>query len=412
LKRRRIKVDFEGGNVSSDGGILLLRQADSKIKLLRRAAGIMDRHDLRQEGKIEHSSYSMLVQRVYGIGCGYEDLNDHNELRHDIVLQTAAGEIKELVSAPTLCRFENRSDRKMCMELFHLLIDIFIESFDGNPGEIVLDFDNMDDEIHGKQEGRFFHGYYDEYCFLPLYVFCGEKLVTALLQPSCEDGAKHAGSVLKIIIGKLRAKWPDIRITYRGDSGFCRARHLRWCERSGVDYIVGIARNSRLESEIAGMLEEAEKEYGRTAEKVKIYRRFKYSAGSWHGRNPRFILTSLPGDSRYLYEENYCSRGNAENRIKEQQLGLFAGRTSASKWWTNQFRMLLSSLAYVLFERIRNTALKGTELAGAQVDTVRLKLIKIGVVIKRNTRKIYFSLSSASPYKHLFWKVAEAFASG
>jgi hypothetical protein len=413
--------------VTSDGGVLLLRQVDRKLNLLKRAAGIMEKYDRRQKGKIEHSLYSMLVQRIYGIGCGYEDLNDHNALRHDIAWQTAAGETRELASAPTLCRFEDRSDRGMCMELFNLMIDVFMESFDVAPGELVLDFDNTDIEVHGKQEGRFFNGYYDHYCFLPLYVFCGESLVAAFLQPSNEDGSRHAGALLKIIVGKIRLKWSGTKIIYRGDSGFCRRRHLRWCEKNNVDYIVGIARNSRLEAEIAGILDDAQKEYEGTGGKSRIYRRFKYSAGTWHGnkrdvigkaeysehgRNPRFVVTSLPGDSAYLYEEVYCSRGNAENRIKEQQLGLFAARASASEWWTNQFRIILSSLSYVLFERMRNMALKGTELATAQAGTIRLKLLKIGAVVRRNTRKIYFSLSSSFPYKHIFCKVAETFASG
>jgi hypothetical protein len=313
------------------------------------------------------------------------------------------------------------------MELFNLLIDVFMESFESVPEELVLDFDNTDIEVHGKQEGRFFHAYYDKYCFLPLYVFCGEKLVTAFLQPSDSDGARHAGAVLKMIVGRVREKWPKTRIVYRGDSGFCRRRHLRWCEKNNVDYIVGIARNKRLEGEISGAMKCAEEEYASTGEKARIYRRFKYSAGSWHGRerdvigkaeynehgsNPRFGVTTLSGDSGHIYEDIYCSRGNAENRIKEQQLGLFADRASAHEWWTNQFRVILSSLSYVLFERMRNIALKGTELATAQADTIRLKILKIGAVIKRNTRKIYFSLSSSYPYKHIFWRVAEIFASG
>lgn len=427
FKRRKIDFDFGGGSVSSDGGVLLLKQADRKLNLLKRVAEVMDKYDDRQKGKIEHSLYSMLVQRIYGIACGYEDLNDHDELRHDIAWQTAAGEVKELASSPTLCRFESMSDRKMCMELLNLMVDVFMESFDSAPGELVLDFDNTDIEVHGKQEGRFFNGYYDHYCFLPLYVFCGEKLVAAFLQPSNDDGSRHAGAILKIIVRKIRAKWPCTKIIYRGDSGFCRRRHLNWCEKNNVDYIVGIAKNNRLESAISVLLEEAEKEYRRTGNKSKIYSRFKYSADSWngkerdvigkaeyneHGKNPRFVVTNLPGDSAYLYEEVYCSRGNAENRIKEQQLGLFAYRASAKEWWTNQFRIILSSLSYILFERIRNMALRGTELASAQAETIRLKLLKIGAVIKRNTRKIYFSLSSSFPYKDIFIRVAETFSSG
>jgi hypothetical protein len=427
IKGRKIKVDFNGGNVSSDGGVLLLKQIDRKLKVLRRAEKIFKKYDKRQKGKVRHGIFSMLVQRIYGIACGYEDLNDHHELRHDIAWQTAADEVKTLASVSTLCRFENKSIRNLCMELMELMIDVFIESFDFEPNELILDFDNTDDPVHGNQVGRFFHGYYDEYCFLPLYVFCGEKLVTALLQPSSEDGAKHAGVVLKIIVRKLRSKWPNVKIIYRGDSGFARPRHLYWCERNGVEYVLGIAKNERLKAELAETMQSAIAEYENTGEKAKLYHQFEYAADSWHerkrkvvgkaefnehGANPRFVLTTRPGDPQDIYEVEYCARGDMENRVKEQQLGLFSDRTSAHEWWTNQFRVLLSAFAYVLFERMRNIALKGTELVKAQVSTIRLKLLKIGAVVKRNTRSIHFSLSSSCPYQNLFWRVAEVFAPG
>jgi hypothetical protein len=426
-KGRDVKVDFSGGNVSSDGGVLLLKQVDRKLNLLARIASIMKKYDNREPGKVTHDLKSMLVQRIYGIACGYEDLNDHHELRHDIGWQTAADRIDDLASVPTLCRFENSSVREMSMELMTLMIDVFIESFESAPSEIILDFDNTDDAVHGNQEGRFFHGYYDKYCFQPLYVFNGQKLVTALLQPSSEDGAKHAGAVLKIITGRLREKWPDVKIIYRGDSGFSRKRHLYWCERNHIEYIIGLAKNNRLKTRLASSMTEASNKYEMTGEKAKVYVRFDYAANSWHdrkrkvigkaefnnhGENPRFILTTLDGDPQKLYEDVYCARGDMENRIKEQQLGLFSDRTSAHKWWTNQFRVLLAAFAYVLFEKMRNTALKGTELAKAQVGTIRLKLLKIGAVIRRNTRSICFSLSSSCPYQHLFWRIAEAFAPG
>lgn len=427
LRGRKIKVDFDGGHVSSDGGLLLLKQVDRKLNLLRRLTSIMAKYDKRQQGKVTHNLHSMLVQRIYGIACGYDDLNDHHELRHDIAWQTAADRLDNLASVPTLCRFENSSVREMSMELMNLMIDVFIESFDDVPSEIVLDFDNTNDSVHGNQEGKFFHGYYDEYCFLPLYVFSGQKLVTAFLQPSNEDRAKHAGVMLKIITARLRSKWPEVKIIYRGDSGFSRKRHLHWCERNNVDYIIGIAKNNCLKTKLASVMRDAENEYTETGEKVKLYTQFSYAAGSWHdrqrkvigkaefnhhGENPRFILTTLEGDPKYLYETIYCARGDMENRIKEQQLGLFSDRTSAHKWWTNQLRVLLAAFAYVLFERMRNTALKETELAKSQVGTIRLKLLKIGAVIRRNTRSITFSLASSCPYQNLFWRVAEIFAPG
>jgi hypothetical protein len=413
--------------VSSDGGVLLLRQADMVLRLTERVSRIFMEHDRRRPGSIRHGAKSMVAQRIFAIACGYEDLNDHDTLRHDIAWQTAVGCLNTLASTPTLWRFENLAVKRLCMALMNLQIEIFIESFKSPPKKIVLDFDNTDDPVHGNQEGRFFNGYYDEYCFLPLYVFSGEKLVCSLLQTSNRDGAKYAGAVLKMITRKLREKWPSVKIIYRGDSGFARKRHLYWCERNNVDYIIGISKNNRLTSEISEDLCDAEYEYVKTGNKAKIYRRFKYSANSWHeikrdvigkaeygefGENPRFILTTLSGDPQKLYEKTYCGRGSMENRIKEQQLYLFADRTSAHKWWINQLRLQLSSFAYVLFERMRNLALKGTYLARAQVSTIRLKLLKIGAVIRRNTRSIYFSLSSACPYKEIFMKVADVFAPG
>jgi len=427
IRSRKIEVNFSGGNVSSDGGTLLLRQVDRKLGLLRRAAKILARYDSRQQGKVEHDIHSMLVQRVYGIACGYEDLNDHDSLRHDIAWQTAADKTEALASSPTLCRFENSATRAMCMELFDLLIDVFLESFDSRPDRLVFDFDNTDIALHGNQEGRFFHGYYDDYCFLPLYVFCGEKIVSAFLQPSCDDGAKHAGAVLKKIVHKVRAKWPGMKIIYRGDSGFARRRHLYWCERNNVDYVIGLPKNQVLENIISPVMEKSKEQFDSTGLKVRNFCSFEYAAASWkgrkrrvickaeyneHGANPRFVLTTLKGDPEKIYDEEYCARGNMENRIKEQQLWLFSDRTSAHAWWTNQFRILLSSLTYILFERMRNLALEGTKLAKAQVSKIRLKLLKIGAVITRNTRRICFNLSSSFPYKNIFYSVAYNFSSG
>ncbi len=426
VEGRKISVDFDGGSVSSDGGVLLLRQTDKKIGLLKRAAKILSRFDKRQEGKIEHDIYSMFVQRVYGIAMGYEDLNDHDELRHDIAWQTVADRTSVLASSPTLCRFEAMASRQVCMELSELLLDVFMESFKKNPRRLVLDFDNTDAKIHGNQEGKFFHGYYDSYCFLPIYVFCDQKLVSVFLQPSNEDGSKHAGALLKRIVSKLRSKWPHVKIIYRGDSGFARPRHLYWCEKNKVDYVIGFAKNSILEEMIRPSIEQAKALFDSTGEKAKLFSSFDYAAGSWngikrkvvakaeysaHGANPRFVLTTLEGDPQAIYNSEYCSRGDIENRIKEQQLGLFADRVSAHAWWTNQFRMQLSAIAYVIFEGMRSLALKGSEIANAQVSTIRLKLLKIGSVIRRNTKKIYFNLSSAFPYKNIFWQVAECFSS-
>jgi hypothetical protein len=285
---------------------------------------------------------------------------------------------------------------------------------------LILDFDATDDPVHGNQEGRFFHGYYDHYCLLPLYVFCGDQLLVSYLRPSQIDGARHAWAILALLVKRLREVWPEVRIIFRGDSGFCRHHMLTWCERKGVGYIMGIAKNNTLLRCISEPMQWVQELADLTGEKQREFYQFHYAAGTWkrrrkviaklevsaQGQNPRFIVTNLEGDKQHLYDDHYCARGDMENRIKEQQLGLFADRTSAHDWWANQFRLLLSSLAYVLMEGIRRLGLKGTELAPAQMSTIRLKLLKIGAVILRNTRRIRFLLSSAYPYQTLFFEVA------
>ncbi len=293
-------------------------------------------------------------------------------------------------------------------------------SHDEPPEALILDFDATDDLVHGRQEGRFFHGYYDHYCFLPLYVFCGDQLLVSYLRPSQIDGAKHAWAILALLVKRLRQAWPRVRIVFRGDSGFCRHRMLGWCGRNHVGYIVGIAKNAALRRCIDEPMQWVEEAAQLTREKQREFFQFTYAAGTWKtrrqviakleatdkGRNPRFIVTNLEGDKQYLYDAIYCARGDMENRIKEQQLGLFADRTSAHHWRANQFRLLLCSLAYVLMEGLRRLALKDTELARAQMTTIRLKLFKIGAVIMSNTRRIRFLLSSAYPYQALLFEVA------
>jgi hypothetical protein len=418
LKRRRIQAEFSGGDVTTDGGVLLLRQADQRIGLMAAVAAAIDDH--RDHRYVRHDLLSLLRQRVYALCLGYEDLNDHATLRSDPAIQTAVDRLEPLGSQSTLCRLENRAERATAIALHRVLIEQFIASFDAPPEELILDFDATDDPVHGRQVGRFFHGYYDRYCFLPLYVFCGDQPLVSYLRPSNVDGAKHAWAILALLVRRLRQAWPAVRIVFRGDSGFCRHRMLSWCERQGVGYIVGIARNRRLEALVEEPMRLVEQLHELTGVKQREFFRLYYSAGSWSkrrqviaklevtdkGRNPRFIVTNLEGDKRHLYDRLYCARGEMENRIKEQQLGLFADRTSAHQWWPNQLRLLLSTLAYVLMEAIRRIGLEGTELARAQVTTIRLKLLKIGSVILRNTRRIRFLLSSACPYQQLFLAVA------
>jgi hypothetical protein len=300
------------------------------------------------------------------------------------------------------------------------MVDQFIASFKRAPRKLVLDFDATDDAVHGKQEGRFFHGYYDHYCFLPLYVFCRHQLLVSYLRPSKIDGARHAWAILALLVRRLRQTWPKVKIVFRGDSGFCRWRMLSWCERHNVGYIVGIAKNTRLNTITARLQREAQACYTELGSKVRWFTEFQYAASSWNrkrriiakiehtekGINPRYVVTNLEGRPQEIYDKLYCARGDMENRIKENQLDLFADRTSCHHWWPNQFRLLLSSLAYILLESIRRLALKGTALAHAYVGTLRRKLLKIGAVILRNTRRVRFLLSSAYPDQQLFWVVA------
>lgn len=417
-KQRKIETDFQGGDITSDAGLLLLRQADRQLGLSRCMARALK--DDRRKKSCEHSLEQLLRQRIYGLAAGYEDLNDHNELRHDPLLQTAVDKIDPLGSASTLCRWENRMDREAAVTIHEQLVETFIGSFRKPPEELVLDFDATDDRVHGRQEGRFFHGYYDHYCFLPLYVFCGDQLLVSYLRPANMDGARHAWAILALLVKRLRREWPDVRIIFRGDSGFCRWRMLRWMEHNNIKYIVGLAKNERLNDAAMHIHERARDAYEVTAEKTQVFDEIRYGARTWDkarrilvraehgpmGGNPRYVVTNLRGAPKRLYKELFCGRGDMENRIKEQQLALFADRTSAHKWWANQFRLLLSSLAYVLLEHIRRVGLKGTDKAHAQCHTLRLLLIKIGAVITRNTRRIRVCMSSNHPHQELFWLVA------
>ena len=424
LKRRQVEANFQGGAITSDGGVLLLRQVDQKLGLSEAVARALN--DPRRQASCVHDGLSILKQRLYGLALGYEDLNDHQHLREDLAIQTAVERDAVLASSATLCRWENRANREAAWRIHEVIVDQFIASFKRAPKKLVLDFDATDDVVHGKQEGRFFHGYYDHYCFLPLYVFCRDQLLVSYLRPSKIDGAKHAWAILALLVKRLRQVWPKVRIIFRADSGFCRWRMLRWCERHEVGYIVGIAQNKRLNAFIQPHLEAAAASFAESGRKVRWFTDLHYAAKSWDhprrviakiehtdkGSNPRYVVTNLKGEAQALYEKLYCARGDMENRIKEQQLDLFADRTSCQRWWPNQFRLLLSSLAYTLLEAIRRLALKGTQLANAYVGTLRLKLLKIGAVILKNTRRIRFLLSSTCPYQALFFHVAAKLAPG
>jgi hypothetical protein len=421
--RRKIEANFAGGDVSSDGGIVLLREADRRLGLIAALDAVLA--DPRNPDLITHRQADLLRQRIYGLALGYEDLNDHGALRRDLAWQTALERDTELASSPTLCRLEQRVDRKAAVAFHEVLLEKFIASFAEAPKELILDFDATDDRVHGNQEGRFYHGYYGDWCFLPLYVFCGEQLLVAYLRPSDGDGARHAWAILKLLTKRLREAWPAVRLIVRADSGFCRPKMLHWCEWASVDYIIGLARNPRLEKLGAPLMAEAQTAFATAPGKQRLFGWIDYAADSWdrprrviakaefsaQGKNPRFVVTSLEGEAQALYDAVYCARGEMENRIKEQQLGLFSDRTSCHSWWANQFRVLLSAAAYVLLETIRRVGLRGTELARAQVGTIRLRLLKIGTVIVRNTRRIRLFFSSAYPHQELFAQVCGALSS-
>lgn len=423
-KSRKVEIDFEGGDITSDGGGLLLRQADRKLNLTRQVARALA--DPRRQKSCDHRQLHMLRQRVYGLALGYEDLNDHGTLRDDPAFQTFVECDRSLAHPSTLCRFENRADRETAVLVNKLLVEQFIASHKKPPEEVILDFDATDDPVHGQQEGRFFHGYYDHYCFLPLYVFCGSQLLVGYLRSSRIDPAKHAWAILSLLVKRMRQTWPDVRIIFRADSGFCRWKMLRWCDSNKVGYIVGLAKNKRINKVAGSHIEKAEAEYERTGRKQRLFTSVKYGALPWdkerrvivkaehgvQGSNPRYVVTNLKGSAQRLYDSVYCARGDMENRIKEQQMDMFSDRTSAHYWWTNQFRLLLSGLAYCLVETIRRLALHGTELAKAQCGTIRLKLFKIGAAVIRNTRRIRFHLSSAYPYKQVFLLAARRLTPG
>jgi len=419
LGSKKICADFNGGSLTSDAGALLLREMDKRLGLIDAINRCVP--DPRNQFFIAHQQRTMLAQRIFGIALGYEDLNDHQSLRDDPLLQivTERGVTKDglpLASPPTLCRLENRIDRKSLADIAEVFVETFIASFTEQPKELLLDFDATDDPVHGNQEKRFFHGYYDNYCFLPLYVFCNSSLLVAYLRPSDIDASMHSRAILKLLVKRFRQQWPNVRIIIRCDSGFCRWRLMRWCDRNDVGYIVGLGRNAVLERISQPWTDISKTRFEQMQQKQRVFGEFLYAADTWdkqrrvivkaehlqQGENTRFIVTNLTGDPQELYDKLYCQRGQAENRIKEQQLGLFADRTSCHDFVANQFRVLLSAAAYILVDTLRREGLSATELATAQVDTIRLKLLKIGARIVCSVRRIVLHLAGGYPYKELF----------
>jgi hypothetical protein len=442
LGRRRVEAAFDAGHVTSDAGGLLLREAACATGMMERIASCF--YDARDPGRVEHGIGSLIAQRIYGLALGYEDLNDHDQLRRDPLLAVLVGKVDPtgqdrprerdrgcaLAGKSTLNRLEQTpSDghdryRRLTYDsgqLDQLLVDLFLESYDHPPRQIILDLDATDDPVHGTQEGRFFHGYYGHYCYLPLYVFCDQRLILARLRPSNIDASAGTVEELAPVIAQIRRRWPKTQIVLRADSGFAREEIMAWCEANGIDYVFGLARNERLVRRIARELKRARRCFARTGRAARVFRDFSYrTRNSWSrsrrvigkaehlekGRNPRFVVTSLASvPPRALYEDIYCARGEMENRIKEQQLDLFADRTSAATMRSNQLRLYFSSFAYVLLEHLRRVGLRGTELARAQCGTIRLKLLKIGALVSVSVRRIRFRLASGYPHAELFRQV-------
>jgi hypothetical protein len=433
--RREIVARFDGGTISSDGGAFLLRQTDKRLNLLPRLAECF--LDGRNQRLIDHTIQEMLAQRIYGLALGYEDINDHEQLRKDPVFGILAGreDLNEpLAGKSTLNRMElgaGTTDRYKKITFWkdaidELLVKVFIESHQIAPAEIVLDADPTDLPLHGKQEGRFFHGYYDSYCYLPLYIFCGEHILCARLREANHDAAFGSLTEIQRIVKQIRAAWPEVKIVLRGDSGFCRNELMSWCENNRVAFVFGLARNQKLRKIIGAEMHEATQEWNKTGKPARVFGEFDYQTkktkkGGWDcprrvvakaehidgKENPRFIVTSLTGKewpAQTLYEKRYCARGDMENRIKEQ-FSLFADRVSAETMRANQMRLYLSAMAYILMSGLRRLGLKTTELAQAQVSTIRLKLLKIGAQIRVSVRKVWVSMASSYPCQDLYQQV-------
>jgi len=431
--KREIVARFDGGTISSDGGALLLRQTDQRLNLLPRLAECF--LDGRKQEQIEHTLQEMVSQRVYGLALGYEDINDHEQLRTDPVFGILAGRAeveRPLAGKSTLNRLElgtgmNSRYKKITFwkdAIDELMVKLFLESLAQAPERIVLDMDTTDLPLHGKQEGRFFHGYYDSYCYLPLYIFCGEQILCARLREANHDAAFGCVTEIRRIVGQIRAAWPAVRIILRGDSGFCREEIMGWCEANGVDFVFGLARNSRLRRIIGAQMQEATRQWGESGKPARVFTEFPYQPkkkGSWSRarrvvakaehidgkENPRFVVTSLTGaewEARALYEDLYCARGEMENRIKEQ-FSLFADRVSSEMMRANQLRLYLSAMAYILMSGLRRVGLKATELAEAQVGTIRTKVLKIGAQIRVTARKVWVSMASSYPWQGLYQEV-------
>ena len=430
---RQVVARFDGGTMSSDGGAVLLRETDRRLNLLPRLAACFE--DRRQPWLISHTVPEMVAQRVYALALGYEDLTDHDQLREDPLLAVLSGKARvgeePLAGKSTLNRLELGGEAPSRYKKIHyreeaiddLLTQLFLEAHPKAPEQIVLDLDTTDLPLHGHQEGRFFHGYYDSYCYLPLYIFAGEHLLCARLRTADQDAAAGSKNEVERIVGQIRAAWPAVRIIVRADSGFCREELMKWCEDHGVHYVIGFARNERLRRIIEPQAQEAARLHQHSGQPARVFTEFSYqtTTGSWSRsrrvvakaeqlegkQNPRFVVTNLSAEewpAQRLYEDLYCERGEMENRIQEQ-LSLFAGRVSTETMRANQLRVYFAAMAYVLMHGLRRLGLQGTELERAQATTIRPRLLKIGAQIRITARKVWLSMAPSFPLQRLFGEV-------
>jgi hypothetical protein len=439
VEGREVVAGFDGGAITSNAGALLVGAADRATGLMGRFASCFE--DTRRQDLIEHEVVTLAAQRVFGIALGYEDLNDHDELRHDPVMAVVVGKLAArrkdcapLAGKSTLNRLElSRLQATRYHKISHnpiaikrLLVEQFLEAHERAPGRIVLDLDATDDPVHGEQEGRFFHGYYDCYCYLPLYVFCGHHLLAAKLRPASVDAAAGAVEEVARIVKQIRRSWPHVRIVLRADSGFARDELMAWSEANGADFVFGLQQNERLVDEIKFELHRAEMKSRRTGKPARYFKDFKYrTRRSWSRErrvvgkaevtggeaNPRFVVTSLTRAEcgpKYLYERVYCARGDMENRIKECQLDLYADRTSTATLRANQLRLWFASMAYVVICALRRLGLHNTPLAKASCGTIRLKLLKIGALVRTSVRRIKIAMASSCPEAQVWGQAAVA----
>ena len=461
LRRQAVEVDFDGGTLTSDGGLLLLREVDKRLDLIRRISECIP--DPRSPLRTAHPQSELLTSRIFGIAAGYEDANDHDQLRHDPAFQVAAGrtpaeykyddELFPLASPATHSRFENRITSEVIFKIHETIVDTFLDSYQSPPEEIILDYDATDDKTHGNQAQKYFNGFYGDYCFLPLYVFCGDQLLASYLRPSSVGAAKHARPITKLLVQKIRSRWPKVRIILRGDGGYSVERLMRWCDKNDVGYIFGLPQNNVLNREITCEMTLARIRYSQLGSKQALFKWFRYrTSKTWDrhrwvigkaeyggkGANPRFVVTNLPNSDAIIaptyhrprvdgkqvrqvkdpgtlcsvarnpeefYRTMYCMRCEMENRIKEQQLCLFADRTSCTKFMANQFRLMLSSLAYVLVDGLRRLGLAGSSESRWRVDTIRLRLFKIAARVRVTCRRVVFHLPTHCPSEAIFDRV-------